>query len=511
LRFSIVRIENQPCIMSTSPTNLEWPRILLTGATGYVGGRLLKALEEKGYRVRCLARQPEFLRARVGSATEVVQGDILDKRSLSAALTGIDAAYYLIHSMGSTGSFEEQDRVAASNFGQAAREAGTERIIYLGGLGEQGQGLSEHLRSRQEVGEILRQSGVAVIEFRSSVVIGSGSVSFEMVRALVDRLPVMICPKWVRTPTQPIAIEDVISYLVEAVELPLDTGSEIFEIGGADVVSYGGLMRTYAAERGLRRWLAPVPVLTPWLSSLWLGLVTPVYARVGRKLIEGVKNPTVVRDKRALQVFSVRPRGVREAVARALANEEQDFAQTRWSDASSSAGARKSWAGVRLGSRIVDQQTAETTLSPAAAFAPIRRIGGKNGWYFANFLWRIRGFMDLLVSGVGLRRGRRNPEYPAVGDALDFWRVEAYEPDRRLRLLAEMKVPGRAWLEFEVEPVAGGSVVRQTAMFEPAGLSGLAYWYLLYPFHAWIFRGMLREIVKRGRHIMEHAENHGAF
>ena len=425
------------------------------------------------------------------------------------ALAGIQAAYYLVHSMGSGGSFEEQDRIAASNFGQAAREAGAQRIIYLGGLGEQGKGLSEHLRSRQEVGEILRQSGVPVIEFRSSVVIGSGSVSFEMVRALVDRLPVMICPKWVRTPTQPIAIEDVVAYLVEAAELPLKTGSEIFEIGGADVVSYGGLMQTYAAERGLRRWTIQVPVLTPWLSSLWLGLVTPVYARVGRKLIEGVRNPTVVKDDRALRIFSVRPRGVREAIARALANEEQGFAQTRWSDALSSAGGRKSWAGTRLGSRIVDQQTAATDLSPAAAFAPIRRIGGQNGWYFANSLWRIRGFMDLLSSGVGLRRGRRNPEHPAVGDALDFWRVEAYEADRRLRLFAEMKVPGRAWLEFEVEPAGSGSVVRQTAVFEPAGLAGLAYWYLLYPFHAWIFRGMLREIVKRGKLAKPRENNHG--
>jgi len=495
--------------MPTAPTAGEQSRILLTGATGYVGGRLLKALEGRGHRVRCLARRPEFLRARVGGGTEVTQGDVLDANSLAPALAGIEAAYYLVHSMGSAGSFEEQDRIAASNFGQAAREAGTGRIIYLGGLGEQGQGLSEHLRSRQEVGEILRESGVPVIEFRSSVVIGSGSVSFEMVRALVDRLPVMICPKWVRTPTQPISIEDVIDYLVEAAELPLKTGSEIFEIGGADVVSYGDLMRTYAGERGLRRWLVQVPVLTPWLSSLWLGLVTPVYARVGRKLIEGVRNPTVVRDHRALKVFSVRPRGVRDAIARALANEEQGFALTRWSDALSSAGARKSWAGVRLGSRIVDQQTAATDLSPAAAFAPIRRIGGRNGWYFANSLWRIRGFVDLLVSGVGLRRGRRNPDYPAVGDALDFWRVEAYEADRRLRLFAEMKVPGRAWLEFEVEPAGSGSLVRQTAVFEPAGLAGLAYWYLLYPFHAWIFRGMLREIVKRGKLVTAGDDNHG--
>jgi len=485
------------------------PRILLTGATGYVGGRLLKALESKDCRVRCLARRPEFLRARVGPGTEVVQGDVLQASPLAAAMSGIQTAYYLVHSMGSTGSFEEQDRIAASNFGQAARKAGIARIIYLGGLGEADKGLSEHLRSRQEVGEILRQSGVPVIEFRASVVIGSGSVSFEMVRALVDRLPVMICPRWVATPTQPIAIEDVVEYLVQAANLPSETDSEIFEIGGAEVVSYGDLMQTYARERGLKRWLISVFVLTPWLSSLWLGLVTPVYARVGRKLIEGLRNPTVVRDDRALKVFNIKPRGVQEAVARALSNEEHAFAETRWSDAISSAGARKSWGGARLGSRIVDLQTAETKLNPAEAFAPIRRIGGRNGWYFANFLWRIRGFVDLLVSGVGLRRGRPNPEHPAVGDALDFWRVEAYEPDRRLRLLAEMKLPGRAWLEFEVEQTASGSVIRQTAIFQPAGLSGLAYWYLLYPFHAWIFRGMLREIVKRAESSRADEDNHG--
>lgn len=489
---------------------MEQPRILLTGATGYVGGRLLKALEGRGCRVRCLARRPEFLRPRVGPGTEVVQGDVLDKDSVTRALAGIQTAYYLVHSMGSSRSFEEQDRTAASNLGRAARHAGVRRIIYLGGLGEQSKGLSEHLRSRQEVGEVLRQSGVPVVEFRSSVVIGSGSVSFEMVRALVDRLPVMICPRWVRTPTQPIAIEDVIEYLLAGATYPLDAGSEIFEIGGADVVSYGDLMRTYARERGLRRWMIQIPVLTPWLSSLWLGLVTPVYARVGRKLIEGVRNPTVARDDRALKIFNIRPRGVREAVARALANEERDFAETRWSDAISSAGARKSWAGVRSGSRIVDQRTVATGLSAAAAFAPIRRIGGQNGWYFANFLWRIRGFIDLLMSGVGLRRGRRNPEYPTVGDALDFWRVEVYEPDRRLRLFAEMKVPGRAWLEFGVEPSGGGSIVRQTAIFEPAGLAGLAYWYLLYPLHAWIFHGMLREIVRRAEGSEPNRGRHGA-
>ncbi|MCI0655445.1 MAG: NAD(P)H-binding protein [Acidobacteria bacterium] len=295
-------------------------RILLTGATGYVGGRLLRGLEAAGHRVRCLARRPEFLKPKVTPTTEVIAGDVLDKRTLKDAMTGVQVAYYLIHSMGSGERFEEEDRRAARNFGDAAREAGVDRIIYLGGLGDPSQPLSPHLRSRHEVGEILRASGVQVIEFRASIVIGSGNVSFEMVRALVERLPVMVTPRWVSVPAQPIGIEDLLQYLLAALDLEAE-GNLIFEIGGADQVSYGDLMREYARQRGLRRLMIPVPLLTPWLSSLWLALITPLYARVGRKLIDSIRYPTVVCDDAALTVFGIRPTGVREAIARALRND----------------------------------------------------------------------------------------------------------------------------------------------------------------------------------------------
>ena len=471
------------------------PLILLTGATGYIGGRLLPLLERRGLRLRCLARRPEHLRPRVASTTEVVAGDVLAPESLSAALQGVDTAYYLIHSLGSAQDFERDDRQAAANFAAAAKQAGVSRIIYLGALGNPKHSLSEHLRSRQETGEVLRASGVQVIEFRASIIIGSGSLSFELIRALVERLPMMVCPKWVATPAQPIAIEDVLEYLLAALALE-EEKSRIFEIGGPDRVSYGDIMREYASQRGLRRVMIPVPVLTPHLSSLWLGLVTPVYARVGRKLIEGLRNPTVVEDRSALEAFSSRPRGLREALARALSNEDRDFAETRWSDALSSSGLKPRWGGVRFGSRIVDSRTVTVAGPAEAAFAPIQRIGGRTGWYCGNWLWRLRGLLDLAVGGVGLRRGRRDAADLRIGDVVDFWRVEAFEANHLLRLSAEMKLPGRAWLEFEVTAVQEHSTIRQTAIFDPVGLFGLVYWYVLYPFHRLIFAGMLKAVAR---------------
>jgi uncharacterized protein YbjT (DUF2867 family) len=471
--------------------------ILLTGATGYIGGRLLKALEARGHRVRCLARRPDFLRPRVGELTEIVKGDLLDSTSLEPAMAGVHSAYYLVHSMGSTGAFEEEDRRAAGFFADRAREAGVRRIIYVGGLGRGGQ-LSRHLASRQEVGRILRQSGVLTIEFRASIIIGSGSLSFEMIRALADRLPVMITPRWVRISAQPIAIEDVIAYLMAALDIEVD-GSTVLEIGGADRVSYSDIMLEYAHQRGLRRLMIPVPVLSPRLSSLWLGLVTPVYARVGRKLIDSITHETVVEDDAALRLFDIRPRGMREAVERALGNEDQEVAETRWSDALSSPGPARTWGGVKFGSRLVDSRSAQVPHPPSQAFEPLRRIGGETGWYYGNWLWRLRGFLDLLVGGAGLRRGRRDPEWLAPGDTVDFWRVEAVEPDRLLRLVAEMKLPGRAWLQFEVEGDQSGSTIRQTSIFDPVGLMGLLYWYLLYPLHSRVFAGMLRGIVRAAK------------
>ena len=475
---------------------MNQPTILLTGATGYIGGRLLRALEQSGHRVRCLARKPGYLMPHVAPATEVIQGDVLRPESLPPALDGVQTAYYLIHSMAATSEFEERDRDAAANFAEAARRAGVRRIIYLGGLGAEDDRLSSHLRSRHETGRALRTAGVPVIEFRASIVIGSGSLSFEIIRALVERLPVMIAPRWVATPAQPIAIEDLTAYLVEALDLP-DGGNRIYEIGGVSQVSYGDIMREYARQRGLRRLIIPVPVLTPHLSSLWLTLVSPVHARIGRLLIEGLRNPTLVRDDAARRDFRVRPMDIRRAIERALVNEDHEFAETRWSDALSSGRGDRGWGGARFGSRIVDSRTVEVSGSPAAAFTPIRRIGGETGWYYGNFLWRIRGLIDSFLGGVGLRRGRKSPETVQVGDTLDFWRVEAFEPDHRLRLCAEMKVPGRAWLEFEVTGGPDRSTIRQTAIFDPLGLGGLIYWYGLYPLHALIFGGMLRGIARR--------------
>jgi len=470
--------------------------VLIAGATGYIGGRLVKALEAKGVPVRCIARRPEFLASHVGPSTEVVGGDVLDPRSLRAAMSGIDMAYYLVHSMGAA-DFEKSDREGARNFAAAAVRARVKRLIYLGGLGH-ARDLSPHLRSRQEVGRILRESGVPTIESRASIVIGSGSLSFEMIRALVDRLPVMITPRWVRIRAQPIAIEDVIKYLVEALETPID-GSIVVEIGGGDQATYAEIMMEYARQRGLKRLMIPVPVLTPRRSSLWLGLVTPLYATIGRKLIESIMHETLVRDDVAMRLFTVRPRGFRDAIQRALQNEDSEVAATRWSDALSSRGNQRSWGGVRFGSRLVDSRRLTLRCPPADVFGPIRRIGGRAGWYSPVWLWRLRGLVDLLVGGAGMRRGRRDPENLSVGDAVDFWRVDAYQENRLLRLTGEMKLPGRAWLQFEVESANGGTTLTQTAIFDPVGLPGLLYWYVQWPVHSLIFGSMLKGIARASK------------
>lgn len=477
-------------LMSKSST------VLLTGATGYVGGRLLAKLQKEDCSVRCLARHPEFLKNRVTSTTEILKGDLLKSDGLVKAMTGADSAYYLVHSMGTKGAFLEEEKKSAENFSNAAREAGIKKIIYLGGIAR-GQALSAHLRSRQEVGHILRASGIPVIEFRASIIIGSGSLSFEMIRSLMERLPVMTTPQWVSVMAQPIAIEDVISYLIEAGRLPFSE-SKVFEIGGPDRMSYLDLMKEYGRQRGLRRLIIPVPVLTPWLSSLWLGLITPLYARIGRKLIESIRHETTVEDESALSAFSVKPMRVRLAMERALKNEDKEFAETRWSDTLSLSD-QKNWGGIRFGNRLVDKRQIFVSASCEKTFTVIQRIGGKNGWYFANWLWQLRGFLDLLVGGVGMRRERRDPDNLSVGDVVDCWRVEAYEKNHLLHLSAEMKLPGRAWLIYEVSPSDSdsGCQITQTAIFDPLGLSGLLYWYSVWPFHRWIFSGMLDAIVQK--------------
>ncbi len=465
--------------------------ILLTGATGYVGGRLLPLLEKRGEAVRCLARRPERLRPRVGLRTEVLEGDLLTPQSLTPALTGVETAFYLVHSMGSQQDFMEEDRAAARNFAAAAKTAGVKRIIYLGGLGE-GE-LSPHLESRQEVGRILAESGAAVIEFRASIVIGSGSISYEMVRALVERLPVMTTPSWVRVQAQPIAIEDLLAYLIAALDkTPL--ASAVYEIGGKDRVSYEQIMREYARQRGLKRVMVPVALLTPWLSSLWLAFVTPIYARIGRRLFTSLRHETVVRDDKALRDFAVRPRGLAEAITRALINEDREYAQSRWFDALSSQGPLRRFPGASA--RLADARSADSSATPGRLFEEVASLGGAKGWPY-HWLWVLRGILDQLAGGVGMRRGRPAGRALRVGDALDFWRVEVFEPGRRLRLQAEMRLPGRAWLEFEVVECGGGSRLTQTAVFEPHGLSGLLYWYALAPVHEVIFAGMARELARR--------------
>jgi uncharacterized protein YbjT (DUF2867 family) len=470
----------------------QGPLVLLTGATGYIGGRLLRVFEEQGTRVRCIARRPDYLKSRVGNGTEVIGGDLLDPDSLKPAMEGVHTAYFLVHSMSASGDFEEKDRRAAGNFATAAKAGGVSRIIYMGGLAH-GDDLSPHLASRLEVGRILRKSGVPTVEFRASVIIGSGSLSFELVRGLVERLPVMVTPRWIRSLAQPISVEDVIAYLRAALERPV-AGSEVFEIGGADKVSYEGIMKEYARQRGLRRFFIRVPFLTPRLSSLWLALVTPLYARVGRKLLEGVRNESTVHDPAALEEFPVRPRGISEAVARALANEDDEFAHTHWADTLSDRSLANHWGGVSFRRRKLDSYSVMIHADPEEIFPHIQCVGGKRGWYSHGHLWWLRGLADQLLGGVGTRRGRRDPACVLPGDRLDFWRVEAVESPGLLRLFAEMRMPGRAWLQVEVDPLNGCSRITLTAIFDPVGLLGEIYWYAIYPLHGLVFNGMLREM-----------------
>ena len=469
--------------------------ILLTGGSGYVGGRLLQRLAVDGRNVRCLARNPERITALVPPGTELIRGDVLEYQSLQTALAGIDTAFYLIHSMGSDRDFEELDRIGAENFARAARQSGVKKIIYLGGLGETDRDLSPHLRSRHQVGSILASTGVPVIEFRASIVIGRGSLSFELVRALVERLPVMITPRWVSVPAQPIAINDLLEYLMQALAKQ-PHGHEVFEIGGTDRVTYRDLMREYARQRGIRRFMISVPVLTPRLSGLWLGLVTPVHARIGRKLVDSIRHPTVVHDTHALTAFTVKPNGVADAISETLRHEDRDFAKSDWWDSICPAGTPRKWCGVRLGNRIVDRRKTLVNADASSLFRAVQRIGGTNGYYFANWLWKVRGYMDLLVGGVGMRRRRRHPVDLRVGDVIDWWSVEALAPGTRLRLFAEMKLPGRGWLEFTVKATGDGSELTQSAIYDPVGLSGLAYWYGIYPVHKIVFRGMLKGIAR---------------
>lgn len=478
-------------------------KVLVTGVTGYIGGRLVPKLLEAGYDVRVMVRHnPERLQAREwAEAIEIFEGDVLEPGTLPAALEGIAFAYYLIHSMKQGAKFEERDEKAARNFGRAAAQAGVQRLIYLDGLGDPADDLSPHLRSRQKVGDVLRESGVPVTDFRAAVVIGSGSASFEMVRHLVERLPIMLQPRWARNRIQPIAVQDVLSYLTAALDTPASTG-QIVEIGGADIQTYSGIMRVYAEVRGLKRLVIPVPVLTPWLSSLWVNLITPIPASYARPLIEGAKNETIVRDNSAKRLFpGIQPVACRTAIAEALEHVRNGEVNTVWSDAVvSSKGDQSPYSFVEEQGMYIERRERLVAAPTTAVYDVFTRLGGATGWPDYQWLWRLRGLMDKMMGGPGLRRGRRHSRHLWVGDPLDFWRVEAIEPNYLLRLQAEMKMPGRAWLQYEVEAcedAPGRSKLVQTAYFAPKGVWGFLYWWAVYPFHGPIFNRLVDYIAQQ--------------
>jgi uncharacterized protein YbjT (DUF2867 family) len=486
------------------------PLILVTGATGYIGGRLVPRLLEAGYRVRCLVRDASRLQGRPWTdEVEIVEGDALRPETLPAAMEGVWATYYFIHSLTDTRHYRQRDIVVARGFGEAAKAAGVERILYLGGLGDPQADLSVHLRSRQETGTALTEAGVPVTEFRAAVIVGAGSLSFEMVRYLTELLPVMICPRWVYSRIQPIAIDDVLDYLVSALERPESAG-RIVEIGGADLLTYGDMMKGYARVRGLRRFLIPVPVLTPRLSAHWVHWMTPVPAGIVYPLIEGMRNEVIVRDDTAATLFpNIKPVGYEVAVRRALTSLEAGQVETRWSDSlTSSVGDVRPVMLTTDKGMYVERRQRVVQAPPEEAFAVFSRLGGEQGWLYANWLWRLRGIADRLVGGPGFRRGRRHETEIRVGDALDFWRVEAVEPGRLMRLRAEMKLPGQAWLQFEARPRPDGStLLEQTAFVAPKGLLGILYWYALYPFHGSIFGNLIRILAERA----EEAAQRGAI
>ncbi len=488
-------------------------RVLVSGATGYIGGRLVPQLLADGHEVRCLARTTAKLEGRAWrDDVEVARGDVLDRESLDGAMDGIDAAYYLVHSMDGEGEFMKRDRQAAENFRDAAAAAGVHRIVYLGGLGQAGdEGLSEHLRSRHEVGEVLADGDVAVTELRAAIIIGSGSASFEMLRNLVEVLPIMTTPQWVETRCQPIAIRDVLAYLAAVIDEP-EAAGRVLELGGPDVMTYREMMQTYAAVAGLRRRvILPVPVLTPTLSSLWVGLVTPLPTGLARPLVESLRNEVIVGDRPISDVIDHEDMSFRDALDMALQRVQDLDVATTWAsaDLSRPSAARRrapvgdrdrnaepqpedpDWSGGRV---FVDERIVRSDATPQELFATVTSLGGQRGWLAARWLWELRGLLDVLLGGIGTRRGRRHPQQLAVGDAIDFWRVEAIEPDALLRLRAEMKVPGEAWLEFRITPDGDGSRLEQRARFHPRGLGGRLYWGAMVPFHQFIFPVMARRI-----------------
>ncbi len=466
--------------------------VLVCGASGYIGGRLVPRLLAEGHRVRCLARSPEKLNEypwRQHPNLTVTAGDLDTPDEVAAACQEIDVIYYLVHSMISAGKdYADQDRRLAATLGDAARRAGVSRIIYLGGLGEVGEGLSEHLRSRREVEQVLEASGVPLTVLRAAMIIGSGSASFEILRYLVHRLPVMVTPRWVQTQTQPIAVRDVLRYLVECLRSPATTGQTL-DIGGTDVLTYAEMMRLMARKMGLvPRLVIPVPVLTPRLSSLWIGLVTPVTSRIARPLAEGLRNRTVCRNDLAARLMPGPVFSVEQAVDAALGKSAEGEIETRWSTAGQMPG-DPSWSG---GTSFADARQRIVKAPAGTVFRVVCRIGGSHGYWGADYLWHVRGWLDKFLGGPGLRRGRRHPEQLGFGEAVDFWRVTSYLPGESLSLRAEMRLPGEAELRFDVIAIDDAtSRIDQTARFRPRGLLGIVYWYAVLPLHQLVFPSMI--------------------
>ena len=484
----------------TTPTK----RCLVTGATGYVGGRLVTALLDAGFAVRVMVRDERKARAHTwANQVEIAVADATKAEQVAAALDGIDVAYYLLHSISTGGDFAETERQMVEVFATAAEDAGVKRLVYLGGMQPPDEVLSVHLKSRAVVGQVLLNSKVPAAVLQAGIVMGSGSASFEMLRYLTERLPAMITPKWVHTRIQPIAIRDVLRYLVGCANLPTDVNRE-FDIGGPEVLTYLDMMQRFAGVAGLsRRRVLPVPVLSPGLSSHWVGLITPVPASLARPLVESLKNTVVANEQDIKQYVPDPPEGLigfERSVELALVKIQNLDVPTRWSSASTAGAPAEGlptdpdWAG---GSLYTDERTREVHASPEKLWTVIEGIGGKNGWYSWALAWWFRGILDRAVGGPGLRRGRRTQQSLMVGDAVDFWRVEESDDKTFLRLRAEMKLPGLAWLELQVGSTEGGTTTfHHRALFHPRGLLGHAYWWVIYPFHGIIFGSMQRNIAK---------------
>ncbi|MCX6067044.1 MAG: SDR family oxidoreductase [Chloroflexi bacterium] len=489
--------------MTSSVTPITQPEnklILVTGASGYVGGRLIPRLLEAGYTVRVLARDPARLQGRPWlERVEVVQGDATQMDTLAPALKEVAVAYYLIHGMQGGKVNAGRDMNAARNFASAADQAKIERIIYLGELVDPTARLSPYLRSRHETGYILRQGHVPVTEFRAGLIIGSGSVLFEMMRYLTEREPLLVCPRWFFSNAQPIAIRNVLDYLVGALQQPESIG-ELLEIGGAARLTYANMLLEYAKIRGLKRWLIPTPFYLPHLSAYWVHMVTPVTYNTVLPLIEGLHADSLVNDDRAKLLFpSIKLLDFETAVRYALKKIELGDIESSWSDALvTSAGDIQPYVFETVEGMFIEKRQRLVDLPAESVFRSYSGIGGKRGWFYMDWAWGIRGWMDKIIGGVGLRRGRRHPDEIWVGESLDFWRVEAVTPNRRMRLRAEMKLPGKAWLEFESIPQKNGqTLITTTAYFDSHGLFGFLYWYAMWPFHKFIFDGMTREIANR--------------